>query len=535
MDRFLPAIAAALTASVLAAFAWSAASGLWRPDAFDYAQIARELAAGNGFESRQAIYLLHLEFLDQHGLLGEAWPSLHRFPLPSRAIAAGFGLFGVSASVVIGYGIAFHALTSALVFAWAREASGLAAAIASSALVTINAAMLETAPSGLAEPPVIFFFTLSLYWLWRLPAPERSPRAHGMAIAAGSGAALGLAALARTNALFSAPVLLLAVLARRDNGRKQAAVWLLALCAVLTPWLVRNAMVAGDPFFSLHSYFLLPAGTQPDGLKWDLTQRWVREFVPPLEYGLAHPAAVFQKWTRNLGRLATEFPTLTGTFGLPLVALTALLPAGRELRTPAVVLFGCFMLNAVFVSLTDTYFDKYHFQFLPGFILLATALLWRMLARVQLPWLRASAFAALVLAIGNPRAALSAGDRIRAQTARFSSGQLAWVAAHTSADAIVLSDHSYAVTWATGRRTIRTHYDRLADGSPILGAVWLDQHYLPIDAIYLSAEFTRGIGRGETLRNTLTRDPRFRATWPEVHRFEDGALFFSRVRPTSMP
>ena len=33
----------------------------------------------------------------------------------------------------------------------------------------------------------------------------------------------------------------------------------------------------------------------------------------------------------------------------------------------------------------------------------------------------------------------------------------------------------------------------------------------------------------------LTRDPQFRTTWPEVHRFEDGALFFSRASPTTAP
>jgi hypothetical protein len=91
-----------------------------------------------------------------------------------------------------------------------------------------------------------------------------------------------------------------------------------------------------------------------------------------------------------------------------------------------------------------------------------------------------------------------------------------------------MSDFSYAVTWATDRRTLRTHFDRLDDGTPILATRWIEEHYLPIDAIYLSREFTSGPGRGRTLRNTIERDPGFRERFPLVHRFGDGAIFFAR-------
>ena len=51
-----------------------------------------------------------------------------------------------------------------------------------------------------------------------------------------------------------------------------------------------------------------------------------------------------------------------------------------------------------------------------------------------------------------------------------------------------------------------------------------------IDALYLSSEFTSGPGRSRTLRTSLERDPRFRADFPVVHRFDDGAMFFARER-----
>lgn len=529
MNRFLPAIAATLTACVLAAFAGSTVEGLWRPDGFDYAQIARELYTGNGFSSRQAIYVLHLEFLSEHGGLEDVWPTLHRFPLPSLVIAACFALLGVGVAGVVAYGIVFHALTSGLVFAWGRAAGGLPVACASWFLVTVNAAMLEVAPSGLAEPPVIFFFTLALYALWR---GRSEPSGHASVV---SGAALGLAALARTNALFAAPVLLWVLATRRPRQSRQLLGWCLGLLVVLAPWLVRNTVVAGSPFFSLHSYFLLPAGTEPDGWKWDLTQRWVHEFVPPLRFALEHPGAVLAKWARNLGGLLRGYPMLAGTFGLPVVALAALLPvrAARELRRPAQVLFGCFVANAALVNFTDIYFDKYYFLFLPGFVLLASALVWNALAGIAHRAGRAVAFAACVLAMANLPAVYAARDSVRGQIARFDPSQLAFVGSHTDEDDIVMSDHSYAVTWATGRRSIRTHYDRLDDGSTILATRWIEERYLPIDAVYLSAEFTSGPGRSQTLRNTLERAPHFKASFPLVHRFDNGALFFRRAAPSS--
>lgn len=525
MPLFLPAIAALLTAAVLAAFAGSIVDGLWRPDAFDYAQIARELHAGNGFTTRQAIYLLHLEWLSDTGGLHEAWPNLHRFPLPPVAIAAAFSLFGVGTTAVVAYGIAFHALTSGLLFAWGRQVGGLPVACASSLLVTANAAMLETSPSGLAEPPEIFFFTLALYGLWRF---RSQPGNAGIAAA---GAALGLAALARTNALFAAPVLLVCLVVRNPLRRRQVTLWLGGLALVLAPWLLRNVALTGDPFFSLHSYFLLPAGTEPGGWKWDLGEPWVTGFVSPLQFLLANPGAVFAKWLRNLATLAQQFPVLGNTFLLPVCAALALLPISRlrDLHEPAIVLFASFMLHSLLVSLTGTYLDKYHFQFLPGLMLLAAATLWRLLDGTGRA--RGLAFALGIAAMAHIPAVLAAGDSIRRQTAHVDREQLEFVRAHTQPDDIVLSDHSYAVTWETGRRSIRTHYDRLEDGEAILATRWIEAHYLPIDAIYLSAEFTQTGIRSRALHNSINRDPGFRSRFPTVHRFDDGALFLSSSEP----
>ena len=108
-----PLAAASFAAVALAGFAWVSVDGLWRPDAFDYAQIAREIARGHGFSSLQAIYALHLDFLREHDALATDWPNLHRFPLPSLVLAACFRVLGEGTLAVVAYGILFHAATSA--------------------------------------------------------------------------------------------------------------------------------------------------------------------------------------------------------------------------------------------------------------------------------------------------------------------------------------------------------------------------------------------------------------------------------------
>jgi 4-amino-4-deoxy-L-arabinose transferase-like glycosyltransferase len=498
------------TALVLAVFAGVVADGLWRPDAFDYAQIARELAEGRGFSSRQAIYALHLEFLRDGGLLEADWPNLHRFPLPSLLMAAGFRVFGVGDAVVLGYGIVFQAGTSALLFGWARVAIGLAPAVACVFLFTANGLMLELGVSGLSEPPVMFFFTLALFATWW------QRRSVGFAACLLAGAALGLATLARTNALFVAPLFLVALAhaCRARSGtldRRRAvtavAAASIALVAIASPW-------------------WLPA---PGGLKWDLTLPWVRELTPPLTYLAEHPQPVLGKWWGNLGRLLRELPTLGGTFGLPLVAASGVFAvAGDGLRPLARLLVSAFVLNALLVSFSDFYLPRYHVHFLPGMMLLATGVVWQLLARVDAPGLRALLLACAVLAMADLQGVARAFRRVPASIARFDRPHWERIRAETSPDAVIFSDQSHAITWETGRRSVRLHYDRAADGELLLGVLAISDAYLPIDAVYLSRQFLRDPSRLAILSRTLERDPRFRREFRRMHQLHGGGLLFLR-------
>lgn len=531
------ALAAAAVAALACAGFAVVAGGLWRPDAFDYAQIARELAEGRGFSSRQAIYALHLAFLRDHDLVSAAWPNLHRFPLPSLLMSTAFRVFGATDAAVMGTSIACQAASAGLVFAFARAAVGLAPAIACVFLMCANGVLLETGASGLSEPPATFCFTLAVYAVWR----QRSSPGIGPSLLAG--VALGLATLARTNLIFGAPLFLAALaLARRGpaggvdarRGAAAAAVAALALVAVASPWWLRNAWWTGDPFFSLHTWFLIPSGAGDSADKWDLTLAWVRDPTPPLAYLAAHPGDVLEKWGGHLARLLRELPTLAGTRGVALVAAVALvLPAGQGLRAVAVLLFAAFALNALIVSLGDFYLVKYHVHVLPGMILLAVGVAWQQIQKLPQagPRLRALLLACAALAMTDLEGVAGELRRAPLAAARFAPAHWDAIREETAEDAVIVSDQSYAVTWRTGRRSVRMHYDRLAGGARVLGVLALSDAYLPIDAVHLSSEFVSDPARAAILARTLLRVPRFQAEFSHVRALDGGGLLMVRKRP----
>ena len=530
LERWGGPLAAVVTALCSVAFAAVFVDGLWRRDAFDYAQIARELVEGEGFSSKQAIYALHLRFLQEHDLLHSPWPNLHRFPLPSIAIALCFLAFGVREAAVVAYGIVFQAATAWLLFRWALRAAGPIPAIASISLFALNGVMLEVGCSGLAEPAVMFFFTLSLYLLWRLSTGA------GGAAAFWLGVSFGLAGLARTNAWFAAPLLLVWMLPPRLPGRSPfqgdvrgflRRVGLLAAGALLvaSPWMIRNWIVAGSPFFSLHTYYLLPStgGVQ----KWDLSVPWVSDFVSPLDYARGHLPLIWAKWKLNFLNLARDFPFFAGTRLLPLCALIGVvIPTGKGLQRIAGFVFASYALTALLVSLTDVYFDKYYYHFLPAMILLAAASAWTLLGRLTQGRWRTPAFVVVVALMANLPGIVASGRSVRSLGREYSRDHMKFIEEHTKDDAVIFSDQSDAVAWVADRKSIRLHLDRLPNGEPTLAAARMNDEFLPIDGVYLSR--TALMQLPEPIHDELKQGTRFRELFPHRHAFEDGSAFYYR-------
>ncbi len=530
----LALLSAVITGLCITVFFSVAADDLWRRDAFDYAQIGREIASGNGWSSKQIIYGLHLRFLADHDLLEEPWPNLHRFPLPSLMMAACFLVLGVGTGAVAAYGILCQGALSAVVFLWAYRAMGGWPAAGIVGLMSLNSVLLETGASGLSEPAVMLFFTGSLYLLWRFQGVGGGWRLFG------AGVLFGLSALSRTNVLFVAPVfffwlfLLIPGGDKGTQGRPRFRRWIFASTAfglglflTLAPWMIRNQLVAGSPFFSLHSYFLLPAGPLvEEGNKSDYSLPWVRDFVSPLDYARENGGLIFQKWKINMSTLLSEFPRFGGTFWLPVVALLGLFIApGKRLRTFVVLGAVSFFLTTLPVNLTDIYFDKYYYQFLPLLMMSAVGVAWGILTKVFEGRLLGAVFVVILGVMADVPSVFAAGKSVARKSRAVEQKHMEFIEENTAPDAIIFSNQSYAITWKTGRRTIRHHLDRNEAGDVIYAVLPFCDEFFPIDGVYFAGGFMKVKQNRFFLKKTL-ENPRFREFLPKRRAFKDGAVFY---------
>jgi hypothetical protein len=120
-----------------------------------------------------------------------------------------------------------------------------------------------------------------------------------------------------------------------------------------------------------------------------------------------------------------------------------------------------------------------------------------------------------------------AAHRIRADGARVQPQQIAFVRENTAADAVILSDQSFAVAWKAERRSIRQHFERTSEGVPVLAALRIHDTYVPLSGVLLSRTFMQSPPWRKMLERAL-RDPRFRDVFPLLEEFEDGAVFYYR-------
>ncbi|MCB1056533.1 MAG: glycosyltransferase family 39 protein [Acidobacteria bacterium] len=539
-------LATLLSGLVLAGLAGFTVERIWHNDGLDYAQIAREVADGHGMSSRQAIYALHLRFLADHGLLDEPWPNLHRFPLPTLTLALLFLVFGAGTTAVLAQGVLAVALTSGVLHLWARQALGAWPAAAVSLLLTANAGLFWGVQAGMPEPLAALFTTVALYLFWlarRRESRGRPDRRWWLA----AGVFLGLAVLSRTNVITLLPVLLLASFPwrlpvereERSAARRRwlagAAGLILGLVVMLSPWWVRNARLTGSPSFSLHSYYLVPSGTLPGESKKDYSAPWVRDFVPPLDYALDHPRELARKWLHQGGRIAARYPFLAGTLLLPLLPWLGWgRRLGGELRGTAVIFCLGFVANALLCNFTDLNLEHYYFHLLPVMLLVAVAVVTGAVRRVPVRegrrWLPATAAVLGLLWMAHPEALAAVLERTADKSAnRVDLEPMAEIAARTTEDAVVFSDRSAQVTWYTGRRTVRFHYVRDAEGRKKAAVLELSHDFLPMDAVYLSGTFLSDPKR-RRMFTRLERDPEFQRLYRCGPPLADGGVFCWRRR-----
>lgn len=289
-------------AAVAAAALWLHAHAdvpfsLWWTDEQQWGQLARRLAAGEGFTTG-LIYPMELGFGS-----GPHHPSLLRPPLWALLLSGVFRLAGPVAwaahALVAGFYVATVVATSRLAtILAARRAGGEAEGRDGdrggaarwvglvAGLAAASSPYLLTYALG-ATPTTALAFWIALAFLLF------ASRASGLAI----GAVCGLAYLTRYNAAVLLPVLVAMLALRRPLALRPALLAVAGFAAVATPWWIRNALVAGNPFISFGDVYL----HMPVVWSHDAANLW--RMLDPL----AAPAA-----TPPLEKLRIALPTVMG-------------------------------------------------------------------------------------------------------------------------------------------------------------------------------------------------------------------------------
>jgi 4-amino-4-deoxy-L-arabinose transferase-like glycosyltransferase len=204
----------------------------WPPRFFNdeayYHTLAQLIARGEGFVRPS-------EFFDE----GLSVPTAERAPLFPLALA-GLAKLGVTGGDARLLGVLTGAGTIVGLGLLGRRLAGPRAGLLAAALAAVYPTLIAADGAMMTESLYGCLAAFSLLAAYRLLDAPSAGRALAL------GLVIGLAALARGEALLLMPLLLVPVV-RRPGGWRAAAVTCLAFVVVLTPWTVRNWIVFDRP------------------------------------------------------------------------------------------------------------------------------------------------------------------------------------------------------------------------------------------------------------------------------------------------
>jgi 4-amino-4-deoxy-L-arabinose transferase-like glycosyltransferase len=351
---------------------------LWWTDEQQWGQLARRLAAGEGFTTG-LIYPMELSYGS-----GPDHPSVLRPPLWSLILAGVFRLTGPVAwaahALVAAFYVATVVATGMLATRLAGRGVGLIAGIASAA-----SPYLLTYALGATPTTALAFWIVLAFLLLALPrAGARGVGAEGPGTGIGGvwiGAVCGLAYLTRYNAAVLLPVALALLLLRRPVALRPVLLAVVGFAGVAAPWWIRNALVTGNPFVSYGEVYL----HMPAVWSHDSANLW--RMLDPL----AAPAA-----TPPLEKLRTSLPRVLIHWPLLAAGLTASIGVALGgLRRDRISLGFLALAALTTLSLVLTIVSaRYFAPLVPCLIAVGAAAWWRFGGALRIP--------ALILIIATP-------------------------------------------------------------------------------------------------------------------------------------
>lgn len=202
----------------------------------DYASLARNITEGKGF-SLENVTPLGLYFNSQ---IPQA-NNIHA-PVYALYLSLWFWIFGAVDYIALLASIAALGLLILAAYLLGRKIGGDWIAIVAAMLIGTSQITLSAVIAGSPEILAGALVAFSVYFLLS------SQNNYAMIL---SGILFGLAILTRYHlAIVGIPLAILFL----ENCRRNLVIWLAAVLFALAPWLIRNWIVIGNPFFNLQYY-----------------------------------------------------------------------------------------------------------------------------------------------------------------------------------------------------------------------------------------------------------------------------------------
>lgn len=221
-------------------------------DGADYACIARHLV-NNGSFLTDVIYPLFLAFPFaeiEELRKGYPAPEFNRPPLFPLYVAATFAIAGISEGVAkVGGALPLFA-TAFFLAVYGRKIYGEMPALASAFLYLTYPVVLRNGFKTLSEPLATLLLVILFFHCIKHSRPERLQCRHAIL----SGLLSGLIILTKFPYIFTVPVFLFFIISGKKGKSLFASVWLTSLLVIVLPWLLRNAILTGDPLFTIQGY-----------------------------------------------------------------------------------------------------------------------------------------------------------------------------------------------------------------------------------------------------------------------------------------
>jgi hypothetical protein len=322
--------------------------GVTGPNAMEYAQLARNLAEGEGYTTKliRPLSLAAHPQIDHHPEVGTA--PLHPYfasllmrmmPDKSRALALSCGLGFL--------------LTVPVVFFLGWQLFDLRTGILATGLYVTNLEYLRQSISGLEVPwlslwvSLLFLtcYALSRKLRWRLP------------LAAVSGALVALIYLTQYKWGVILPLVAIYIYLSSDKRTRWMTVgaFVIAWAVVVTPWCIRNVNVTGHPF---HSYaaaeMVMSTRTNPGNT---LSRQFTTDTPSVVGYIVEKPMEMVQKFTSSVGILYLALIRIAGPYVTPFFIVAVLVTLGsatfERLRLLWYAFFVAILLTVCLVSVMD--------------------------------------------------------------------------------------------------------------------------------------------------------------------------------------